>query len=101
MRRVTPNAKRGTIRLAQKTNQEQVMVYRGHVRNGKIEIDEDARLPEGAEVDVTLRHVGDRRSEPVPTVYEQLEDIIGTVPDLPEDLSVNHDHYLYGVPKRE
>jgi hypothetical protein len=21
--------------------------------------------------------------------------------DLPEDLAINHDHYLYGVPKRE
>jgi len=81
------------------------MVYRGHVRNGKIELDESAPLPlpDGAEVDITLRkgssaHKGD---ETVPTLYEQFEDIIGTVPDLPEDLSVNHDHYLYGVAKRE
>lgn len=81
------------------------MVYRGHVRNGRIELDENSPLPlpEGAEVDVTFREgsappaVGDA----VPTLYEQLEDIIGTVPGLPEDLSVNHDHYLYGVPKRE
>lgn len=25
----------------------------------------------------------------------------GTFNDLPSDMSVNHDHYLYGVPKRK
>jgi len=81
------------------------MVYRGHVRNGKIELDESPPLPlpEGAEVDVTFREgsAAPEDEETVPTLYEQLEDIIGTVPGLPEDFSVNHDHYLYGVPKRE
>jgi len=78
------------------------VVYRGRVRNGKIELDETTRLPEGAEVDVTVRQDQDAGDDgEVPTLYEQLADVIGTVPDLPEDLSVNHDHYLYGVPKRE
>jgi hypothetical protein len=26
---------------------------------------------------------------------------VGVAGDLPADLSVNHDHYLYGAPKRE
>jgi len=79
------------------------MVYRGHVRNGKIEVDNDAPLPEGAEVDITLKEeaTGPADDGTVPTLYEQLEDLIGTVPGLPEDFSVNHDHYLYGVAKRE
>ncbi len=28
-----------------------------------------------------------------------LLEIAGTADDLPADLSVNHDHYLYGTPK--
>ncbi len=30
-----------------------------------------------------------------------LLEIAGCADDLPADLSVNHDHYLYGTPKRE
>jgi hypothetical protein len=30
-----------------------------------------------------------------------LSEIIGTADDLPSDLSANHDHYLYGTPKRQ
>jgi len=33
---------------------ETPMTYRGHVRNGQIKLDEPARLPEGAEVNVQL-----------------------------------------------
>jgi hypothetical protein len=29
-----------------------------------------------------------------------LLEIAGTADDLPPDFSVNHDHYLYGTPKR-
>jgi hypothetical protein len=29
-----------------------------------------------------------------------LLDLAGTVDGLPEDFSINHDHYLYGTPKR-
>ena len=29
-----------------------------------------------------------------------LMEVAGTADDLPPDLSVNHDHYLYGTPKR-
>jgi len=79
------------------------MVYRGWVRNGKIEIDNGAApLPEGAEVDITIKETCDTpNAESPPSTYEQLKDIIGSVPDLPEDLSVNHDHYLYGTAKRQ
>jgi hypothetical protein len=30
-----------------------------------------------------------------------LLEIAGMADDLPADLSVNHDHYLYGTPKRQ
>jgi len=30
-----------------------------------------------------------------------LAEFAGTAEDLPPDLSINHDHYLYGTPKQE
>ena len=79
------------------------MTYRGHVCNGRIELENDVRLPEGAAVDVTLseRQAASKEDTDIPTLYEELRDVIGSVPGLPEDLSINHDHYLYGIPKRE
>jgi len=29
-----------------------------------------------------------------------LQEVAGKADDLPPDLSVNHDHYLYGTPRR-
>ena len=34
-----------------------------------------------------------------PTIAEQFADVIGTVPDLPEDMAAHHDHYIHGIPK--
>jgi hypothetical protein len=82
-------------------DKERRVVYRGHIRNGKIELDQDALLPEGAEVEVLLRGNGQENEQDGPTLYDSLKDFIGVVDDLPEDFSVNHDHYLYGTPKRE
>jgi hypothetical protein len=35
-----------------------------------------------------------------PTLAERFADVIGAVPDLPSDMAAQHDHCLYGVPKR-
>lgn len=83
------------------------MVYRGHVRNGVVELDEPGSLPEGAEVSVEMVPVrkesaeGRESSESRggPSLYERLRHVIGKVDDLPPDFSRNHDHYLYGTPK--
>ena len=34
------------------------------------------------------------------SVREVLKDFIGVAEDLPADLARNHDHYLYGTPKK-
>ena len=34
------------------------------------------------------------------TIWEKLLSMAGTAEHLPEDASENHDHYLYGTPKR-
>jgi predicted DNA-binding antitoxin AbrB/MazE fold protein len=36
----------------------------------------------------------------IPSLLERMKGFVGTVHDLPEDASVNLDHYLYGTPKR-
>lgn len=72
------------------------MSLRGRVKNGVIVIDSPTSLPEGAEVDVLVLSAGGD----VPTLYERLKDVIGSIDDLPADASINHDHYLYGTPKK-
>ena len=88
------------------------MAYRGHVKNGVVELDEPAFLPEGAEVSVDLvptrnaalgetESVSTEKEASIPSLYDQFKDIVGIIEEgLPEDLAMNHDHYLYGTPKK-
>jgi hypothetical protein len=72
----------------------------GRVVNGTVVLDQPGRLEEGTEV----------RVRPVPrtaecqddkgSLSEMLLSFAGTVEDLPADMAINHDHYLYGVPKK-
>ena len=79
-----------------------VMVYRGHIKNGRIELDEQVRLPEGAPVEVSVagQQGASGTDELGPTLYERLKPVIGSAKGLPPDLARNHDHYLRGAPKR-
>ncbi len=79
------------------------MVYRGHVVNGLVKLDEPVHLPEGAEVKVELVPSTDEScvEAEIPTLYERLRSLAGAVKGLPPDMSVNVDHYLYGSPKRQ
>jgi hypothetical protein len=79
------------------------MVYFGHVKNGMVVFDPPISLPEGLEVavDIPERAVEariDRESAPSPgpTLLKYSGKAVG----LPEDAARNHDHYLYGTPKR-
>ncbi len=78
------------------------MIYRGKVTNGQIVLETDVTLPEGAAVEVSIReesrdepHDGDQQ-----TLFDVFQRFVGSVDDLPADMSINHDHYLYGVPKQ-
>lgn len=77
------------------------MEYRGHIENGAVVLDEPAELPEGTAVNVQpvgkVRTVKTRRQPP--TLYERLKPVIGKAKGLPADAALNHDHYLYGLPK--
>lgn len=77
------------------------MVYRGHIRNGRVEIDAEVPLPEGAAVEVTVTGNGSHPvAEPIPTLYDRLKPVVGGVSDLPPDFAENHDHYIHGTSKR-
>ena len=78
------------------------MIYRGHVRNGTVVLDEPVVLPEGIAVEVELLAATpkDTHDDEGPTLAERLAPIIGKAENLPPDASLNHDYYLYGAPKR-
>lgn len=69
------------------------MIIQGHVENGVVVLDEPVVLPEGTAVEVSLE-----TTQPCP-LWEMLMQHAGKAEGLPSDLAMNHDHYLYGVPK--
>jgi len=80
------------------------MTYRGKIKNGMVVLDDPTALPEGVEVSVRplkSRNGKSRGKKPPASVYQRYKLFIGVVDDLPSDMSVNLDHYLYGAPKRQ
>ncbi|MBN2217099.1 MAG: hypothetical protein JW719_06965 [Pirellulales bacterium] len=79
------------------------MVYRGIVKNGVVVLDSADVLPEGAEVRVEIVPTGCNEpllDEQGQTLGQKLMKYAGRAVGLPEDASLQHDHYLYGTPKR-
>ena len=86
------------------------MTVRGKVKNGKVLLDDPSVLADGTEVEVrparkrkasdrsAKRGKGKNRSR---SLADRLEPFIGKAKGLPPDMSVNLDHYLYGMPKRK
>jgi hypothetical protein len=52
-------------------------------------------------VKATLVELEKRLMPPEHTVWDVLLGFAGKAEGLPHDLSVNHDHYLHGAPKRK
>lgn len=71
----------------------------GHVENGRIVLDQPAELPEGAKVRVEVLPTTPAATAGT-SLLERLGDVVGALDDLPTDLAENHDHYLYGTPKK-
>ena len=71
------------------------MNYKGKVENGQIKLPPDAVLPEGATVVVNV----ELREEDFPEWSRGFIKLIKDR-DWPEDMSVNHDHYVHGTPKK-
>lgn len=82
---------------------EHGMVYRGHVEKGVVVFDERAALKDGTVVSirpVKAKPARSGKARKPPSLAERLGPVIGQAEGLPEDLAQNHDHYLYGLPKR-
>lgn len=83
------------------------MTLVGQVHNGAIVFDPPVALPEGATVQVQIVAPQANSDEVVaatgeiPTLLERMQEFVGKFEGLPPDASVNHDHYLYGAPKRQ
>lgn len=71
------------------------MSYKGTIENGQIKLPADAVLPEGASVVVEVEH----REEDFPEWSRGFIKLIKKR-DWPEDMALNHDHYLHGAPKK-
>jgi hypothetical protein len=78
------------------------MIYRGHVKNGVVVLDDPVTLPEGVAVKVEC--AAGQAEQPVrdasrETLGQKLLKYAGKATGLPPDAARNHDHYLYGTPK--
>jgi len=85
------------------------MTLEGVVRNGVIVLDDGVPLAEGTKVQVIVTEKpsakfpdgGETKPErPMSDLAKMLLKHAGTLIDLPEDAADQHDHYLYGTPKR-
>jgi hypothetical protein len=85
-----------------KNAKEAAMTYQGHIEKGSVVVDAPVPLPDGIRVMISpVEDSGSaREDENVPTLYEQFKSFIGIADGLPNDLAMNHDHYLHGQPKR-
>lgn len=86
------------------------MTVRGKVKNGKVLLNDPSAIPDGTEVEVRPTKKRKRTARPrKPTkpkvrprsLLERLANVVGKATGLPPDASVNHDHYLYGLPKQQ
>lgn len=68
------------------------MVYKGRVRQGRIELEGGTVLPDGVRV---LVEAVEESADPADGLGEE-----AVVTDL-TDLASQHDHYAYGTPKDE
>jgi hypothetical protein len=81
------------------------MTLIGHVFDGKIVLEVQTPLPEGAVVRVEVvppQESAEKGQESAPaprTLLERFGNVFGAAVGLPEDAARNHDHYLYGTPK--
>jgi hypothetical protein len=85
------------------------MTARGKIKNGKVVLDDPKAFADGTEVEV--RPAKSRKPAAKPrkpkntarprTLAERFANVIGKATGLPPDASVNHDHYLYGAPKKQ
>jgi hypothetical protein len=78
------------------------MSIRGKVENDIIKLPDGVHLPNGTEVIIEpiRRVLSDSDELPSKTFAESFGKYFGMIKDGPGDMAENHDHYLYGLPKK-
>ncbi len=82
------------------------MTYRGVVENGVVKLTDGALLPDGTEVTIVPQATAETVDQPEEKrcIWNKLAELgrsVESMPcDLPEDLALNHDRYLHGLPKK-
>ena len=76
------------------------MTLLGHIKDGRIELDQPLALPEGAKVQVEVLGPAEQGAPAGETLGEKLLKYAGRITDAPADLAAQHDHYLHGTPKK-
>lgn len=71
------------------------MTLQGRVENGTIVLDPPTQLPEGTRVRVEVI-----AAPAEPTLFDRFQHLAGQAKQLPPDAAEQHDHYLYGTPKK-
>jgi len=83
------------------------MVFRGKVKGGKVVLKDPKALADGTEVEVRPLKKRAKAAKPAKkkrpprSLAERMAPFIGKAKGLPADMSLNLDHYLYGLPKRK
>jgi hypothetical protein len=76
------------------------MSLEGRIHEGRVIFDVPVSLPEGTRVSVEPVSEPSKENGDGQSLLEILGDVVGSIDDLPSDLAEQHDHYLYGTPKR-
>ena len=74
--------------------------FTGRVVNGTVVLDQPDKLEDGTEVRVRPVRKPETAQDNDGSLSEMLLSFAGVIEGLPEDLALNHDHYLYGLPKK-
>jgi len=70
------------------------------VVNGTVVLDQPGKLEDGTEVRVRRVTKAETAHGNNGSLAEMLLSFAGVIEGLPEDMALNHDHYLYGLPKK-
>jgi hypothetical protein len=76
------------------------MSLEGRVHDGVVVFTQPVMLAEGTRMRVEPVNEETTALGCGPSLLDRLGDVVGAVDDLPADLAAQHDHYLYGTPKR-
>jgi len=80
------------------------MTYRAKMHKGKVVFEGGIKPADGVRLRVAVLKESankvKRRGKRGTTLGERMMKFAGVVSDLPPDASRNHDHYLYGTPRR-